>query len=435
MNNLRDRIVIQADGQMKTGRDVVIAALLGAEEYGFSTAPLVVMGCIMMRVCHLNTCPVGIATQDPELRKKFTGTPEFVESFFRFIAEEVREYMAKLGFRTIDEMIGRVDKLNVKKALDHWKARGLDFSEILYQPKIAPGVAQRRVRAQDHGLEKSLDVTTIVPLCREALEHKKPVDIILPIHNTNRTVGTILGYEITRRYGGEGLPDDTVRLHFTGSAGQSFGAFVPKGVTMTLEGDANDYVGKGLSGGKIIIYPPRQATFVPEENILIGNVVLYGATSGEAYFRGVAGERFAVRNSGADAVVEGIGDHGCEYMTGGRVVVIGPSGRNFAAGMSGGVAYVLDSFGDFKRRCNLGMVELEALAEGEDVETVKDLLNRHVRYTQSTVAKKILAKWRTMQPKFVKVMPKDYKRILVAIRKAENTGIPVDQAVMEAAHG
>ncbi len=435
MNNLRDRIVVQTDGQMKTGRDVVIAALLGAEEYGFSTAPLVVMGCIMMRVCHLNTCPVGIATQDPELRKKFTGKPEFVENFFRYVAEEVRAYMAKLGFRSVDEMIGRVDKLDVKQAVDHWKARGLDFSEILYQPKVGPEVAQRRVRGQDHGLEKSLDVTTIIPLCSEALEHKKPVDIILPIRNINRTVGTILGYEITRRYGGEGLPDDTIRLHFTGSAGQSFGAFVPKGVTMTLEGDANDYVGKGLSGGKIIIYPPRSASFVPEENILIGNVVLYGATSGEAYFRGVAGERFAVRNSGAYTVVEGIGDHGCEYMTGGRVVIIGPTGRNFAAGMSGGMAYVLDSAGDFKRRCNLGMVDLEPLIETEDIETVKDLLNRHVRYTQSAVAKKILANWRAVQPKFVKVMPKDYRRILVAIKKAENTGIPVDQAVMEAAHG
>jgi glutamate synthase (ferredoxin) len=435
LNKLRDRIVVQTDGQMKTGRDVVIAALLGAEEYGFSTAPLVVMGCIMMRVCHLNTCPVGIATQDPELRKKFTGKPEFVQNFFRFLAEEVREYMAKLGFRTMDEMIGRVEKLDVKRAVDHWKARGLDFSAILYRPEVGPDVAIRKVREQDHGLEKSLDMTTLVPLCREALEHRTPVDIRLPIRNVNRTVGTILGYEITTRYGAEGLADDTIRIHFTGSAGQSFGAFVPKGVTLILEGDSNDYLGKGLSGGKLIVFPPRESTFVPEENILVGNVVLYGATGGEAYFRGVAGERFAVRNSGASTVVEGVGDHGCEYMTGGRVVVIGTTGRNFAAGMSGGVAYVLDEAGDFKRRCNLGMVDLEPLADPEDVETVKDLLNRHVRYTQSTVAEKILANWEVVQPKFVKVMPKDYKRILAAIKKAQETGISVDEAVMEAAHG
>ncbi len=435
LNKLRDRIVVQVDGQMKTGRDVVIAALLGAEEYGFATAPLVVMGCIMMRVCHLNTCPVGIATQDPELRKRFTGQPEFVENFFRYIAEEVREYMANLGFRTLDEMIGRVDKLDVKKALDHWKARGLDFSSILYQPKVGSDVAIRKVREQDHGLERSLDRTTIVPLCRDALEYRKPLDIILPIKNVNRTVGTLLGYEITRRYGAEGLPEDTIRIHFTGSAGQSFGAFVPRGVTLTLEGDANDYLGKGLSGGKIIVYPPRSATFVPEQNILIGNVALYGATRGEAYFRGIAGERFAVRNSGVHAVVEGVGDHGCEYMTGGRVVVIGPSGRNFAAGMSGGIAYVLDMEGNFKQRCNLGMVDLESLVEFEEVETVKEMLKEHLRYTQSTVAQRILANWKTMQPKFVKVMPKDYKRVLSAIIKAQQRGIPEDKAVMEAAHG
>ncbi|MBF8279804.1 MAG: gltB, partial [candidate division NC10 bacterium] len=365
MNKLRDRITVQTDGQMKTGRDVVVAALLGAEEYGFSTAPLVVMGCIMMRVCHLNTCPVGIATQDPELRKKFAGKAEFVEHFFRFIAQEVRELMAKLGFRTMDEMIGRVDRLEMRKAVEHWKARGLDYSSILYRPDVGPEVARRKVREQDHGLEKSLDRTTIVPLCMPALERREAVSLRLPIRNVNRTVGTILGYELTSRYGGEGLPDDTIRIHFTGSAGQSFGAFIPKGITFTLEGDSNDYLGKGLSGGKIIVIPPRDATFVPEENILVGNVVLYGATSGEAYFRGLAGERFAVRNSGAHAVVEGVGDHGCEYMTGGRVVVIGSTGRNFAAGMSGGIAYVLDEAGDFKRRCNLGMVDLEPLIVDE----------------------------------------------------------------------
>ena len=434
MNKLRDRIVVQTDGQMKTGRDVVVAALLGAEEFGFSIAPLTVLGCIMMRVCHLNTCPVGIATQDPELRKKFAGNPEHVVNYFRFVAQEVRELMAQLGFRTMDEMIGRVDRLEIKPAINHWKARGLDYSRILYQPNAGPDVAIRRVREQDHALEKSLDRTTIVPLCRDALETKKPVDIILPIRNTNRTVGTILGYEVTRRYGGEGLPEDTIRIHFNGSAGQSFGAFVPRGVTLTLEGDANDYVGKGLSGGKLAVYPPRSSSFVPEENILIGNVALYGATAGEAYFRGVAGERFCVRNSGAYAVVEGVGDHGCEYMTGGRVVVIGPTGRNFAAGMSGGIAFVLDTKGDFKRHCNPEMVELEGLS-GDDADFVRDLLRRQVRYTGSTLAQKLLDRWKSTQPKFVKVMPKDYKRVLAAITKARQTGVPEDQAVMEAAHG
>ncbi len=435
MNKLRDRITVQTDGQMKTGRDVAIAALLGAEEYGFSTAPLVVMGCIMMRVCHLNTCPVGIATQDPELRKKFTGKPESVENFFRFIAQEVRELMAKLGFRSMDEMIGRADRLDMRKAVDHWKARGLDYSSILYRPEVGPDVATRKVREQDHGLEKALDWTTIIPLCRPALERREPVSLRLPIRNVNRTVGTLLGYEITTRYGAEALPDDTIRIYFTGSAGQSFGAFVPRGITLTLEGDSNDYLGKGLSGGKIIVFPPLDSLFVPEKNILVGNVVLYGATSGEAYFRGLAGERFAVRNSGARAVVEGVGDHGCEYMTGGRVVVIGETGRNFAAGMSGGVAYVLDEGGDFKVRCNLNMVDLEPLIADEDVEEVKELLRRHVRYTQSTVAERVLHQWDTLQPKFVKVMPKDYKRVINAIKRAQMEGIPWEQAAMVGAHG
>jgi glutamate synthase (ferredoxin) len=420
---------------MKTGRDVVIAALLGAEEYGFSIAPLIVLGCIMMRVCHLNTCPVGIATQDPELRKKFAGNPDHVVNFFRFVAQETREWMARLGFRSMDEMIGRVDRINVKKAVDHWKARGLDFSQILYQPEAGPGVATRHVREQDHGLDKSLDLVTILPLCRDALESKKPVDIILPIRNVNRTVGTILGSEVSKRYGAEGLPEDTIRIHFNGSAGQSFGAFLPRGLTFTLEGDANDYIGKGLSGGKLIVYPPRQASFVPEENILIGNVALYGATSGEAYFRGMAGERFCVRNSGVQAVVEGVGDHGCEYMTGGRVLVIGRTGRNFAAGMSGGIAYVLDAAGDFRRRCNLAMVDIDPLSAVEDTELVKDLLKRHAHHTGSTVASMLLANWKTMQAKFVKVTPKDYKRVLEAISKARQSGIPEDKAVMEAAHG
>jgi glutamate synthase (NADPH/NADH) large chain len=434
LNKLRDRIVVQTDGQMKTGRDVVIAALLGAEEYGFSIAPLTVLGCIMMRVCHLNTCPVGIATQDPALRKKFAGDPQHVVNYFRFVAQEVREHMAQLGFRTVDEMIGRADRLDLKPAVNHWKARGLDFSKILYRPNMGPDVAISCVREQDHALERSLDRTTIVPLCRDALEKKKPVDIILPIRNTNRTVGTILGYEVSKRYGADGLPEDTIRIHFNGSAGQSFGAFVPRGITLTLEGDANDYVGKGLSGGKLAIYPPRPASFVPEENILIGNVALYGATGGEAYFRGLAGERFCVRNSGTYAVVEGVGDHGCEYMTGGRVVVIGPTGRNFAAGMSGGLAFVLDTKGDFERRCNLGMVELETLS-ADDVELVREMLERHVHYTSSTQAQRLLSRWKASQTKFTKVMPKDYKQVLAAIRRARETGVPEDQAVMEAAHG
>jgi len=433
-NGLRDRIVVQTDGQLKTGRDVMIAALLGAEEFGFATAPLVVMGCIMMRVCHLNTCPVGVATQNPELTKKFAGKPEFVENFFRFIAEEVREYMAELGFRTVDEMIGQVDRIDVRKAIDHWKARGLDFSKILYKATPRPGDHIYCVKEQDHGLEKSLDMTTLVPLCKDALEDRKPVDIILPVHNTNRSVGTILGYNITKKYGGEGLPEDTINVHFNGSAGMSFGAFVPKGVTMTLEGDANDYIGKGLSGGRIIVYPPRHSTFVPEENILVGNVVLYGATMGEAYFRGIAGERFCVRNSGVHAVVEGVGDHGCEYMTGGRVVIIGRTGRNFAAGMSGGIAYVLNEHDDFEIRCNLGMVDLDPL-DDEDIRTIKTLLSRHVEYTQSTVAKNILDNWSGFESKFTKVMPRDYKRVLAAIKKAKAEGTSVDEAVMEAAHG
>jgi len=422
LNKLRDRIVVQVDGQLKTGRDVVVAALLGAEEYGFSTAPLVVLGCIMMRVCHLNTCPVGIATQDPALRARFAGRPEHVVNYFRFVAEEVREHMARLGFRTMDEMIGRVDRLDVRPALDHWKARGLDLSAILHQPAMPPEVPRRCVTVQDHGLERALDRTTLIPACREALEHGKPVSLRLPIRNVNRTVGTMLGYEVTSRWGGEGLPDDTIRVHFTGSAGQSFGAFVPRGLTFVLEGDANDYWGKGLSGGKLVVLPPRGSTFAPEENIIIGNVALYGATSGEAYVRGVAGERFAVRNSGALTVVEGVGDHACEYMTGGRVVVLGGTGRNFAAGMSGGIAYVLDRAGDFPRRCNLGMVDLERLDRAEDIELVRDLIRRHVQATGSRHARAVLDDWVSAQPRFVKVMPRDYKRVLGAEARARAEG-------------
>ena len=422
LNKLRDRITVQVDGQMKTGRDVVIAALLGGEEYGFSTAPLVVLGCIMMRVCHLNTCPVGIATQDPELRKRFAGRADYVVNFFRFLAQEVREHMAQLGFRTMNEMIGRVDRLDFKPALEHWKARGLDLSSILYQPDMPPEVARRCVRPQDHSLEKSLDATTIIPACGEAIEHKKPVSLRLPIRNVNRTVGTMLGSRITKRWGGEGLPDNTIEIHFTGSAGQSFGAFVPRGVTFTLEGDANDYWGKGLSGGALIVFPPKKSTFVAEENIIIGNVALYGATSGEAFVRGVAGERFCVRNSGVHAVVEGVGDHACEYMTGGRVVVLGRTGRNFAAGMSGGIAYVFDLDGDFRRRCNLGMVDIERLDQPDEIGFVRDLIRRHIELTGSTYAAGILRDWAGVQPRFVKIMPRDYKRVLMAEARARAEG-------------
>ncbi len=434
MNGLRDRIVVQTDGQLKTGRDVIVAALLGAEEFGFSTAPLVVMGCIMMRVCHLNTCPVGVATQNPELTKKFAGQPEFVENFFKFIAEEVREYMAKLGFRTVDEMIGQVKHLDVNHAVDHWKAHGLDFSSILHEPSNPMNTKSYCTTQQDHGLDQSLDVTQLVPQCKDAIDSSKPVEVSLEVKNIHRSVGTILGYHITKQHGAPGLPEDTVQAHFHGSAGMSFGAFVPKGVTMTLEGDANDYLGKGLSGGKIIVYPSSKSTFVAEENIIVGNVLLYGATSGEAYIRGMAGERFCVRNSGVHTVVEGIGDHGCEYMTGGRVVVIGPTGRNFAAGMSGGEAYVLTDKEEFKILCNLDMVDLDDL-NSEDKQVVKDLLTNHHEYTKSSVAENILDNWNEYQNKFIKVMPKDYKRVLNAMEKAKAEGTSVDEAVMEAAHG
>ena len=434
-NRLRDRVVVQVDGQMKTGRDVVVAALLGAEEFGFATAPLVVMGCIMMRVCHLNTCPVGVATQDPALREKFAGKPEFVENFFRFIAEEVRQYMSRMGFRTLEEMVGRVDKLSVRKAVDHWKAHGLDLSSILYQPEVGPRVPIRNVRGQDHRLEQTLDWTTLVPQCHTALESKQPVSLHLPIRNVDRATGTMLGYEITKRYGAEGLPDGTVRIHFEGSAGQSFGAFLPKGVTFILEGDSNDYLAKGLSGGRIIAFPPHQSTFPPEVNILVGNVVLYGATQGEAFLRGVAGERFAVRNSGAHAVVEGVGDHGCEYMTGGRVVVLGRTGRNFAAGMSGGIAYVLDEAGNFAQRCNKELVSLTSLVNIADIEEVKGLIGKHARHTGSTVGARILEFWEHYQRKFVKVTPRDYQRALRAMRRAEELGLKWEETVMEGSHG
>jgi len=428
LNNLRSRIAVETDGQLKTGRDVVIAALLGAEEFGFATAPLVVLGCVVMRVCHLNTCPVGVATQDPELRKRFMGDPGHVVNFMYFIAQEVRELMAQLGFRTINEMVGHTECIEMREAVDHWKARGLDFSSILYQPQVAEGVGRYCQIPQDHGLEKALDNTTLLELCRPALENGTPVEATLPIRNGHRTVGTILGSEVTRRYGPGGLVDDTIRLHFTGSAGQSFGAFIPRGLTLTLEGDGNDYLGKGLSGGKIIVYPPKASTFVAEENVIIGNVAFYGATGGEAYVYGVAGERFCVRNSGADAVVEAVGDHGCEYMTGGRVVVLGPTGRNFAAGMSGGIAYVLDEEGVFPRRCNQEMVGLTRLEEAEEIELVKSLIFRHAEYTGSRRASEILLSWDEWVPKFVRVMPHDYKRVLDAQRQMRQTGLTEEQA-------
>ena len=418
MNDLRGRIVVQTDGQLKTGRDVAIAALLGAEEFGFSTAPLVASGCIMMRKCHLNTCPVGVATQDPVLRKKFTGKPEHVINFFFYIAEELREIMAELGFRTLPDMVGHSELLDMQEAIDHWKARGLDLSSILYKPDVPKRIATHCVTTQDHGLEKVLDVQ-LIEECRGAIGHQAPIELNLPISNTDRTVGAMLSGEIARRYGNAGLPEDTIRIKFRGSAGQSFGAFLAKGVTLTLEGDANDYVGKGLSGGRLVIYPPENATFVPEDNIIIGNTVLYGATAGEAYFRGVAGERFAVRNSGAHAVVEGVGDHGCEYMTGGVAVVLGKTGRNFAAGMSGGIAFVLDEEGVFPALCNRSMVDLEPVVKPHDVDLLQALIENHRRLTDSAPAQYVLENWDTLLPKFVKVMPIDYRRVLEEMEREQ----------------
>jgi len=427
LNKLRDRITVQVDGQMKTGRDVVIGALLGAEEFGFATAPLVVMGCIMMRVCHLNTCPVGIATQDPELRKKFSGKPEFVQNFFRFIAQEVRELMAQLGFRTMNEMIGRVDCLDTERAVQHWKAKGLALEPLLHQPDQPASVARRKVVEQDHGLAGQLDLE-LIRAAAPALEHRTPVELHSRIRNSDRTVGTRLGSELTKRYGGAGLPDDTIRITFTGSAGQSFGAFAPRGMTLTLVGDANDGFGKGLSGGKVIVYPPARSTFKAEENIIAGNVAFYGATAGQGYVRGVAGERFCVRNSGANVVVEGVGDHGCEYMTGGRVVVLGRTGRNFAAGMSGGVAYVLDADGGFEGRCNREMVDLEPLIESDDVDFVQAAIKAHVSLTGSAHAQRVLAEWESMHRRFVKVMPRDYKRALAELAARELNAQVLDAA-------
>ena len=432
LNGLRSRIYVETDGQLKTGRDVAVAALLGAEEFGFATAPLVVMGCIMMRVCHLNTCPVGVATQDPRLRKRFTGEAEHVVNFMRFIAQELREIMAKLGFRKLEDMVGRTDKLIPWKAIEHWKASGLDIAPILYRPDVGPEIGRFRSQDQDHGLEKSLDVTKLLDICKPAIERGEKVKAELPIININRVVGTIVGSEISKKYGVAGLPEDTIHLKFNGSAGQSFGAFNPKGMTLELEGDANDYFGKGLSGGKLIVYPPKGSTFVAEDNIIIGNVALYGATAGEIFVGGMAGERFAVRNSGVNAVVEAIGDHGCEYMTGGKVIVLGKTGRNFAAGMSGGVAYILDEAGDFKNRCNMELVALEKLEDTDEIEEVWKLIQRHQAYTKSDRAAKILADWKNFLPKFVKVLPQDYARVLASLKKVQSQGLSGDEAIMAA---
>ncbi len=431
LNNLRSRIAVETDGQLKTGRDVVIAALLGAEEFGFATTALVTLGCIMMRVCHLDTCPVGVATQNPELRAKFVGDPAHVVNFMRMIAQEMREHMAKLGFRTINEMVGRADRLEVHRAVDHWKAKGLNYAAILYQPKAGPEVGRYCQIPQNHGLENALDNQVLLDLATPALERQEKVKAKLDIRNTNRVVGTILGSEVTRRYGPQGLPEDTIHFHFQGSAGQSFGAFVPPGMTLELEGDANDYFGKGLSGGKLILYPPEGSTFIPEDNIIVGNVAFYGATHGEAYIRGMAGERFGVRNSGVRAVVEGVGDHACEYMTGGRIVVIGKTGRNFAAGMSGGVAYVYDNDGTLKNRCNLETITLERL-DDRDLQEVEELLKRHAIYTHSARAWRLLALWQDTAAKFVKLMPKDYRRVLEALKAAEAKGLVGDDALMAA---
>ena len=412
LNDLRGRIVVQTDGQLKTGRDVAIACLLGAEEFGMATAPLISLGCIMLRKCHLNTCSVGIATQDPDLRKMFTGKPEHVINYFFFVAEELRQIMAEMGFRTVNEMVGRMDRLDTREAVAHWKAQGLDFSNLLHMPKVPESVATYRRQEQDHGLERALD-NELIELCVDAIDSKKSVSFDLPISNRNRTVGTTLSYEITKRHGVEALPDDTITINFTGSAGQSFSAFLAKGVTMKVRGDANDYFAKGLSGGKVIIAPPPESAFTPEENIIVGNVVLYGATGGKAFIRGVAGERFAVRNSGAETVVEGVGDHGCEYMTRGKVVVLGSTGRNFAAGMSGGEAFVLDERGTFSALCNREMVGLEAVEDPDDISGLYSLIEEHYEQTGSANARRVLDNWDAMLPKFVKVMPYDYKRILM----------------------
>jgi glutamate synthase (NADPH/NADH) large chain len=433
LNGLRDRITVQVDGALRTGRDVVVAALLGAEEFGFSTAPLIVAGCIMMRVCHLDTCPVGVATQNPELRKRFTGKPEFVVEFFRFIADEVRVLLSELGFRSIDEAVGRADVLDTDPAVAHWKSQGLDLTPIFVVPTGpdgAPLPQRRRTRGQEHGLEHALD-RTLIRLAGAALEDAHPVRLQLPVRNVNRTVGTLLGAEVTRRYGAAGLPEGTVTVELTGSAGQSLGAFLPPGVTIELTGDANDYVGKGLSGGRIVVRPHADSAFAAQAQVIAGNTIGYGATSGEVFLCGTAGERFGVRNSGADLVVEGVGDHACEYMTGGRVVVLGPTGRNLAAGMSGGTAFVLDLDGG---KVNPAMVRLQEPGP-EDLAWLFHTVSAHQRWTGSTVAGSLLADWPRRSAAFTTVMPVDYQRVLDATRGAQARGRDVDAAIMEAARG
>jgi glutamate synthase (ferredoxin) len=434
LNNLRSRIAVETDGQLKTGRDVVIAALLGAEEFGFATAALVSTGCVMMRACQLNTCPAGVATQDPRLRKNYAGKPEHVINFMTFIAREVREQMARLGFRTIEEMVGRVDRLEPREAIDHWKAKGLDFSNILYVPDSGPEVGRHCQIPQEHGLEKSLDRTTLLDLCRPAIERGEKVTARLPVRNTNRVVGTITGSEVTRKWGAKGLPDDTIDIRFDGSAGQSFGAFLPPGITFRLYGDANDYVAKGLSGGRIIIRPPEDAPYDPAQNIIAGNVALFGATSGELYANGAAGERFCVRNSGATAVVEAVGDHALEYMTGGRVVILGPTGRNLAAGMSGGIAYIYDEHHRLATNLNPGMVLVEPppSPESDEAAALKKLIENHRAHTDSATAARLLADWEKHLAKFVKLIPKDYKRMVERIEQAKAEGLTDDDAVMSA---
>jgi len=431
LNNLRSRIVVETDGQLKTGRDVVVAALLGAEEFGFATTALVAMGCIMMRVCHLDTCPVGVATQNPKLREKFTGKPEHVVSFLSFIARDMRQIMARLGFRTVNEMVGRTDMLKQRQT-DHWKAKGIDLSRLLYRPDVGPEVGRYCQQPQDHGVDSSLDVQSLLPACKPAIEMGERVRAEFDIQNTNRVVGTVVGSEVTRRHGPKGLPDDTIHLKFRGSAGQSFGAFVPPGMTLELSGDANDYFGKGLSGGRLVLYPPSGSVFSAQQEIIVGNVAFYGATSGEAFISGMAGERFCVRNSGVNAVIEAVGDHGCEYMTGGRVVVLGHTGRNFAAGMSGGIAYVLDESGEFADDCNQESCALQRLEEEEEIAQVRELVERHVAYTDSALARRVLDAWEQMLPQFVKVMPRDYQRMLEATARARAEGLEGEEAVMAA---
>ncbi|NTU59039.1 MAG: glutamate synthase large subunit [Chlorobiaceae bacterium] len=432
LNNLRSRIVVEADGQLKTARDIVVAAMLGAEEFGFATTGLVVMGCIMMRCCQDDSCPVGIATQNPELRKNFKGKPEHVENFMRFLAEGVREYMAKLGIRTVNELVGRTDFLSMKRGVTHWKAKGVDLSKILHQVETGDNDTPFCTISQEHGIEESLDMTTLMAICEPAIKTGEKVTTTLPIKNINRVAGTIIGNEVTKAWGGKGLPDDTIHLKFIGSAGQSLGAFIPNGMTIELVGDSNDYIGKGLSGGRIVVYPPKTSTFVPGENIIVGNVAFYGATSGEAFIRGMAGERFCVRNSGVEAIVEGVGDHGCEYMTGGKVVILGKTGRNFAAGMSGGVAYVYNVDGAFSGRCNHDMVSLSPVADKDELEWLRSFIERHIAFTGSEIGASILGDWASASQRFVKVLPIDYKRAMDAMKEVEAMGMTGDEAVMAA---